>query len=258
MKKISIQGEPGSYHDIAKKRYFSTKDKALNRRTFKQVFEDLAQNQADFAIVAIENTLYGSINEVYDALIKYNFWICGEIYLRIEHCLLAIEKIELNEIKEVYSHPVALAQCEDFLDNELSHAEKVEYFDTAGAAGDLKKWNDKSKAAIASMQAAEIHDLEIIQTGTETNKRNFTRFIVLRGEKPKSIDDNVDKTSLVLNTAHTPGALYNALGAFANRKINLSKLVSRPIVGRAWQYMFYIDIEAGLNRPERSRSPTGT
>lgn len=243
---VSIQGYPGSYHDIAQHKYFKKQHSLLSRDTFKQVFDDLASRRADYAAVAIENSLFGSINEVYDLLLKHRFWISGEIYLRIHHCLVAIKGAKLDQISEVHSHRVALAQCEDYLNKTLWHAERFESHDTALSAEDVARWHSPHKAAVASTQAAKLHKLSILARNIETNKQNYTRFIVLQ-RQPKR-DRLANKTSLAITmpTDRKAGALYRALGAFAQNGVNLSKLESRPLVGKAWHYIFYVDFDCGL------------
>jgi prephenate dehydratase len=250
MNQISIQGQFGSFHHIASKYYFKKNTAWTCRDTFKEVFKDVDSGKVDYGFVAIENSLFGSINEVYDLLLKYKLWIAGEVYLRIQHCLVSLPNTALNNIEEVHSHPVALAQCEEFLDQYLPQAERFEHHDTAGAAADILKWNNPAKAAIASAEAAQLHGLKMLKSEIETNKQNYTRFIVLQNTKNKMKTKNLkqlSKTSIVLELAERPGILYEALGAFANRKINLNKVESRPIIGKAWHYMFYLDFEAAAN-----------
>lgn len=246
---VSIQGEVHSFHDIARHHFFNNSSQMLGRDTFAQVFEDVAGGDALYGIVACENSLYGSINEVYDLLLKHDLWINGEIYLRIEHHLLGTQDASLGALREVHSHPVALAQCEHYLDEQLAHVERFEHHDTAGSAFDVAKWNDSAKAAIASRQAAEAAGLQILASNIETNEQNYTRFLVLQKSGANDTAET-DKTSLLLRTSHTAGSLYHALGAFADHGLNLSKLESRPIIGKAWQYMFYVDIESGINSSE--------
>lgn len=241
IKKVAIQGYGASFHDIAARQFFGGTIQPVPCDTFADTFATLHDAKASYAVVALENSLFGSINQVYDLLLKYRFWIIGEVYLQIEQCLVGFPSAELEDIKEVHSHPVALAQCEEYLDTTLPHAERFEHHDTAASVADIKEWGDASRAAIASAAAAELHGMRIIARGIETNKQNYTRFVVLSTEAQPASD--ADKASLVLITSHTPGALYKALGAFANRGINLSKLQSRPIIGQAWQYMFYVDVE---------------
>lgn len=244
--KVAIQGQKASFHDIAAKRFFSNKIETINcDLPFRLVFDALTEQRADYAVVAIENSLYGSINEVYDLLLASNAQIIGEVYLQISQCLIGFPGTNVADVKEVHSHPVALSQCETYLDTKLAHAERFEHHDTAGSVADIKEWGDPSRAAIASRAAAELHGMAVLDEHIETNKQNYTRFVVLQ-TKPDNLD-NTDKTSLVLTTpADTkPGALHRALGAFADRSLNLLMLQSRPIIGKAWHYMFYLDIAAG-------------
>ena len=240
MKLIAIQGKTASFHDIAAKQFFGDVQTTNYDLPFKNVFEGL--KNADYAVVAIENSLYGSINEVYDLLLEYMYPIVGEIYLRIEHCLIACQAVDIQTITEVHSHPIALAQCEEYLDSELKNAERYEHFDTAGSVESVKTWAKPNVAAIASEDAAQLHNMHILAKNIETNKENYTRFVVL-SKKTQELTD-ISKASLIIKTADKPGALHEALGYFAKHKLNLSKLESRPIVGKAWHYMFYIDVES--------------
>lgn len=249
---VSIQGHPGSYHDIARRQYFQNGHQLLPRDDFKTIFSDITNGDATYAVIAIENSLYGSINQVYDLLLKHRLWICGEIYLRIQHYLLGTQNSGLDAVQEVHSHPLALAQCEEYLDRTLSHAVRFEHHDTAASAADVAGWNDPAKAAIASSEAARLHGLKPLDSDIETNPHNYTRFIVLQKNPDRSAQ--TDKSSIILYTAHEPGALYRALGVFADHDINLSKLESRPIIGKAWHYMFYIDLEAGLEETRTVRT----
>lgn len=245
--KIAIQGQKASYHDIARKKYFNTSQNVLHCNTFKEVFESVQDDIADFGLVAIENSLYGSINDVYDLLKKYKFWISGELYLRINHCLVATEGVKISQITEVHSQTPALAQCEDFLDKYLPKAERVESYDTSASAHEIAKLNNPAIAAIASVEAAKLYKLKILKQNIESNHQNYTRFIVFC-KKPRLTAD-ANKTSLIVHTDQDTraGALYKTLEVFATRNINLTKIESRPIVGRAWHYMFYLDFETGIN-----------
>jgi len=246
MKKVAIQGQKYSFHDQAVKAFFGNEATVIACESFAEVFESVQNGEAETGLVAIENSLYGSINQVYDLLLKKNFWISGEVFLKISHCLIGLEGAKLSSVTEVHSHPVALAQCEAFLDTHLPGAERFEHHDTAGSARDIKKWNDPHKAAIASREAAEAYDLQILQERIETHHQNYTRFVII--EKQSLTNPRATKTSLVITTKEDTkaGALYEALGAFAQRNINLSLLHSRPLIGKAWHYMFYIDVDAGL------------
>jgi len=244
---VAIQGERASFHDIAARQFFGANLKPVGYGTFTQIFEALADNQADQALVAIENSLYGSINEVYDLLLKHKLWISGEMYLRVEQCLVGMPGATIVGINEVHSHPVALAQCEKYLDTTLARAMRFEHHDTAGSVVDIKRWNDPAKAAIASREAAQLHGMTVLAREIETNKQNYTRFVVLRQKTTEATTEKATKTSLILQTEDKPGALYQALGVLADKGINLTKLQSRPVIGRAWHYIFYVDVDSGLH-----------
>lgn len=245
---IAIQGQQASFHDSAAKQLYGSESGRVYAETFQDVFVALADGRAERGMCAIENSLYGSINEVYDLLLKNHCQIVGEVYLHIEQCLIGLPGARLEDITKVYSHPVALAQCEAYLDATLHQAEREEFHDTAGSVALVKQLADQTVTAIASREAAELHGLTVLAASIETNKQNFTRFIALAKE-PATPPAASTKTSLILETDHQPGALYAALGAFAKRGINLSKLQSRPIIGKAWQYMFYVDVEAAADSP---------
>ena len=243
--KISIQGESGSFHDIAARQLFGTDHTQLQRATFAEVFSDVQSKQAEIAIVAIENSSVGSINEVYDLLLKDGVKIIGELYMRISHNLIGLKGTKLKEIQTVYSHPMALMQCEQFLEIKLPQAEVHERHDTAESVEYVAGQGDKTLAAIGSARAAKLHKLEILTPDIETDLHNYTRFIVL--SLNDSNDKLANKTSIVITAKNIPGALHKVLGVFANRGINLTKIESRPIIGKGWNYYFYIDFEAGLH-----------
>lgn len=244
--KIAIQGQLASYHHLAAEKFFLSKINLICCDTFKEVFKTLSDNKADMAVIAIENSLYGTINPVYDLLLKNRFWISGEVYLRVEHCLIGLPGANVKKIDEIYSQIMALAQCENYLDSNFGEAKHIEHHDTVASVEYIKNQGDITKAAIASKQAAERFDLVVLDKNIEDNKQNFTRFVVLSKQK---LAGKNNKTSLVLKTSHKPGALYEALGVFKSCGINLSKLQSRPVVGQAWRYMFYIDVESGIESP---------
>lgn len=241
---VAVQGYAGSFHDQAANLLFDRSINLLPCASFEKVFQAVAGGRADFAVCAIENSLYGAINEVYDLLLRYRFWISGELYLKVEQCLIGSASA-LNEISEVYSHPVALAQCSNFLDTSLAEADRHEHEDTAGAVADIKQWGDPRKAAIAGAHAAQLYGLNILVQGIENDKHNYTRFVVLSAHPQVAAE--ATKTSLLIDTRHTPGALYQALGAFAEHAINLSMLTSRPIAGDPGHYRFYADVTVGAS-----------
>lgn len=244
---IAIQGDRASFHDIAGAQFFGPKTKRVFCDTFADTFAALGSDKADYALCAIENSLYGSINDVYDLLFAYNFQIVGEVYLQVEQCLIGLPGTQLADITEVYSHPVALAQCERYLDMNLAQAKRMEYHDTAASVQLVSNLQKPTLAAIAGRQAAELYDMEILASSIETDSQNYTRFVAL-GKQPAT-GMSTDKTSLVITTDHTPGALYTALGSFAKRQINLTKLQSRPLPGSTWNYIFYIDVATGSDAP---------
>ena len=248
MKKISIQGVQASFHDIAAKQFFGADTTREYCETFEATLAAACDGTADYALCAIENSLYGSINEVYDLLLNTHLHIIGEVYLRVEQCLIGLPGADPAKATAVYSHHVALAQCDEYLDEHLPTAKRLEFHDTAASVEHIKQLNDSTIFAIASRQAAELHGLEIIAESIETNKENYTRFVAL--SKEEGVVEGANKASLILTTNHNPGALYEALGCFAKNGINLTKIQSRPIIGKAWHYMFYVDIDAATESDE--------
>lgn len=243
--KIAIQGYEASFHHIAARQFFHEDIEIIPCDSFPETFRSL--KHADYAVVAIENSLFGSINKVYDLLLNERCWIVGEVYLRIEQCLIGLPGVTIDQITEVHSQLEALAQCEEFLDTALPKVKRLEHHDTAASVADIKQWNDPTKAAIASRQAAELHSMQILAAEIETNKQNYTRFVVV--QQRQTAVPGANKTSLVLRTHGDtrPGALHHALGVFAERGINMTMLHSRPVVGKAWHYMFYIDLETSYD-----------
>jgi prephenate dehydratase len=242
---IAIQGLDTSFHAAAAKQLYGTDANLICCQTFNEVFVSLNEQKAERAVVAIENSLYGSINEVYDLLIRYDFKIISEVYEQIGLHLMSVSGAAIKDITNIYSQAPALAESEDFLNKALSHADRHEYHDTAMAAKEVKRMNSKSNAAIASIEAAKKYNLDVLAKNIETHPHNYTRFIVL--EKTSFHNSSADKSSITFQTKDTPGSLYNVLGVFAKNKINLSKLESRPIAGKAWQYMYYLDFEENIS-----------
>jgi prephenate dehydratase len=241
--RVAIQGQLGSFHHQVAKQWFGEDVHILPTETFGEVFGMLNRHETTLAMVAIENSLYGSINEVYDLVESHRYPIVGEIYLRIEQQLIALPGAKTTDITHIYSHPVALAQCENYLDAHFGDAERIEHHDTAGSVEFVKNTGDISMAAIAGRVAADTYSLPILSENIEDNKANFTRFLVIDvNAKPVT---NSNKASLVVQTDDRPGALANVLTTFADTGVNLTKLQSRPIIGKAWRYKFYIDVETG-------------
>ncbi len=235
---VAYQGEPGAYTEEAAVQFFGQATKGVPYDTLDEVFEAVEHGAVPFALVPVENSLEGSINRSYDLLLDSPLMVCGETELRISHCLIAIEGAGLDTIKFVYSHPQALGQSRNFL--KKLKAEIIPASDTAGSVRMIKQEKRRDKAAVASAKAAELYGMKILAKEIEDNPHNFTRFFVL--SKEDSLPTGNDKTSIVFSLKHKPGALYDCLGEFARRKINLSKLESRPTRHQPWEYNFYMDL----------------
>jgi chorismate mutase/prephenate dehydratase len=243
---VAYQGEPGAYSEEAAIRFFGKSTKGVPHDNLDQVFEAVEAGEVPFAMVAVENSLEGSITRAYDLLLDSPLMVCGETELRISHCLIALEGVSLDTIKFVYSHPQALAQSRNFL--KKLNAEIVPASDTAGSVRMIKEESRLDAAAVASARSAELYDLKIIAREIEDNPHNFTRFFVL--SKEDSLPTGNDKTSIVFSLKHKPGALYDCLGEFARRKVNLTKLESRPTRHQPWEYNFYMDFSGHREEKE--------
>lgn len=242
--KVAIQGQVDSFHHLAAERWFGDEQlELICCDSFSEVFASLSQGKADYAVCAIENSLHGSINEVYDynLLLRHQVTIVGEIPERIHQQLIGFAGTDLSSIERLYSHPVALSQCAESIGQHLPQVERIEQPDTAGSL-ELVRQNGRSAAAIAGKRAAKNYGLSVLQSSIEDEQSNFTRFLVLAKSGTKA-PAKANKASLVLQTAHRPGALYHALGVFADKGVNLTKLQSRPIRGQVWRYQFFIDAE---------------
>lgn len=244
MIKAAFQGEHGAFSDTAAKKYFGGSISTIPSYSFFQVFEKLKQRSVDYGVVPIENSLYGSVYETYDLLLKNSFKIHGELNLQINHCLLANKDFKIKDIRKVYSHPQALGQCSSFL-NKLKDVEIFPSYDTAGSAILLSSSKGEHAAAIASKEAAKIYKLKILKKDIQNNKENFTRFLVIswKGNKTKIVNS---KTSICFELKSIPGALYRALSVFALRDIDLVKIESRPIPHKPFRYTFYADLLGNL------------
>ncbi len=236
--RVAFQGEPGAYSEEAAVRLFGEVE-AVPCPSLAQAFEAVAAGRADRGVVPVENSQAGSINETYDLLLAHSLVITGELDLRVSHCLVALPGQALGEIRRVYSHPQALAQCEAYL--RRLGAEAVPAYDTAGSAKMIREQQLKGCAAVASRRAAEIYRLAVLAEGIETNPSNYTRFLAI-GPLPAPPGGR-SKTSIVFVVENRPGTLYAALGALATRGINLTKIESRPGRQRPWDYIFYADVE---------------
>lgn len=246
MKKIAVQGFTGSYHALAARSLFGPDNDLLFCSTFREVFESVSKKDADIAVVAIENSLYGSIHEVYDLLLRYQFNITAEIYEQISLNLLGCTTARLEDITDVYSQGPALAEAQQFITEKLPEARVHTYQDTSLAAQMVADQKNINLAAIASRAAARQFGLKILAANIETHHDNYTRFLALDPDAANS-PLKASKTSITFRTNDAPGSLHAALGVFARRHINLTKLESRPIIGEAWQYMYYVDCSANID-----------
>ncbi len=244
MHKIFIQGELGSFHHEAASKLFGNTYTIIPCASFGQVF---SQVQGDnIGLCAVENSLYGSINEVYDLIEKSSVKIIDETELSINQNLIGLKNSVVTDIREIYSHPVALAQCEHFIDQNFPHVERISFEDTAAAVRYIEETGDPAKFAIASFAAAELYDAKIFANAIQDNPVNYTRFVAIADQNAKlsTSRKSPTKASVVLITSHKPGALYEALGIFVKHQLNLTKLQSRPVIGEKWSYKFYLDFEA--------------
>lgn len=245
MKKIAIQGIKGSFHDIAAHQYFNNDDvELICCNTFEGIFQQMRDDYSRLGLMAIENTIAGSLLHNYELLRESGMTIIGEYKLHIEHSIMCLPEDDWSTITEVNSHPVALMQCRDFLS---SHPEfkVVEAEDTAGAAEMISRKHLRGHAAICHAGAAPLYGLKVLEQGIEDNKHNFTRFLLMcdpwSADKMRDLH-HTNKSSIVFTLTHEEGSLSQVLSIFSFYKINLTKIQSLPIIGREWEYMFYVDV----------------
>lgn len=241
--KIAFQGEHGAFSEQAAKCVFGKNVNTLPARSFDDVFELVKRGKVSAGIIPIENSLFGSIHQNYDLLQKYDLSIIGEIKLRVVHALMVNSGVRMKDVKVICSHPQALGQCEKFL-STLKGKEIVAVYDTAGAAKTIKEEKKMNAAAIASVEAASVYRLKILRTGIESNHQNFTRFLIL--SKQKAMAKKGGKTSIIFSMKNIPGSLFKALSVFSLRDIDLYKIESRPIIGKPWEYLFYLDFRGSV------------
>ena len=241
--RIAFQGERGAFSEMAALQHYPTA-KMVPLKSFQDVFDATEGGDVDYAVVPVENSIEGTVNENYDLLLQTKMSIVGEIYQRVRHCLIANKNTD--KIRFAYSHPQALAQCRQYL--QKHKLEAVPAYDTAGAVKMIKEKKMPDSAAIASKRAAELYDMKIIEEGIEDRKNNYTRFLVLSLHKKieKVETGSKYKTSIIFSIRHVPGALFEILGEFAIRKINLTRIESRPTKETPWEYNFYVDIDGNM------------
>ncbi len=247
---VSFQGEHGAYSEQAAQSFFGALVITRPSNTLTQVFKMVEDGSADYGVVPAENSIEGSVNQTYDLLLQSPLKIEGEVKLRVSHCLMVLPGIQIGDIRIVYSHPQALAQCSAFLDRLSVLLEPT--YDTAGSAKLIKEKAIRDAAAIASERAGTLYGLQILSRHIEDFPENFTRFFVIgRSETQRS---GKDKTSIVFSAKHVPGSLYEALSQLAKRGINLTKIESRPIRGTPWEYHFFVDFEGHKTDPACSEA----
>lgn len=247
MKRVAIQGTLGSFHDIAAHQFFQDEEiELICCATFEEVFEAARKDSQVIALAAIENTIAGSLLHNYELLKQSNLQIVGEHKLRISHCICCLPEEEWEDITEVNSHPIALMQCREFL-SKHPKMKIVEAEDTALSAEIIKRNNQKGHAAICGKGAAEMYGMKILEEGIETNKHNYTRFLVMAD--PWQVDElnrhnllQTNKASIVFTLPHAEGSLSQVLSILSFYRINLTKIQSLPIIGREWEYQFYVDV----------------
>ena len=250
MKQVAIQGITGCFHETAAREYFGGElIETVPCDTFEELFERVGSDRSLYGIVAIENTIAGSLLQNHELLRRSNLHIVGEYKLRISHVLCALHDETVDTLREVHSHPIALMQCDEFLKRHPS-LKPVETYDTAGSARDIAEKGLRGHAAICGRSAAEIYGLDILFEGIETNKHNYTRFLLVSGREEAGVQ-KPDKASIVFSLQHSRGSLSKVLTILSFYDINLTKIQSLPIIGHEWEYRFYVDLT--FDEPSRYR-----
>lgn len=245
-KRVTIQGVAGCYHDAAARAYFNDEEiTTIPCDSFTELFQRMSCDASLLGIIAIENTIAGSILPNHELLRQSNMQIIGEHKMHISHVLAALPGQSIDELSEVNSHPMALMQCEQYL-RQHPNLKMIEKFDTAGSAQEIAEQKLMGHAAVCGEYAANLYGLNILERGIETNKRNFTRFLMiadpLLASEMRPREEKINKSSIMFTLPHTNGALSKVLTIFSFYDINLSKIQSLPIIGREWEYRFYIDL----------------
>jgi prephenate dehydratase len=256
--KVAFQGERGAFSEEAARRLLGADIQVVPKISFEELFESVGRVEVDCAVVPIENSLAGSVHKNYDLLLEHQLTIIGEATVRIVHNLIAPPGVALEAVRRVYSHPVALAQCERFL-RAHPNLQPVAAYDTAGSVKMVMERRLGDEAAIAGRSAAAAYGAEIIAPAIESHEQNFTRFLLMsrpdRAASIRTVGQSPDrKTSIVFRLSNKPGALFKALAVFALRDIDLTKIESRPLEGRPWEYSFYLDLLGDREEPRVERA----
>ncbi len=239
MTPVAFHGEYGAYSEEAAVACFGPETVTRPYRSLRQVFRLVQDGSVEFGIVPVENSVEGSVSQSYDLLLEFPVKICGEVNIRIAHCLLGLPETRLEDVKVVFSHPQALGQCARFLEHMQVEAQPA--YNTAGSAKMIKEKRIAHAAAIASERTAKIYGMKILKKHIEDYQENFTRFLVISTKGVARTGR--DKTSIVFATRHAPGTLYAVLGELATRRINLTKIESRPVRSKPWEYYFFVDFQ---------------
>lgn len=245
--RAAFQGERGAFSEIAVRQLLGSDSDPIPYEWFDQVFQALSDKKVDAAVIPIENTLHGSVIDNFDHLLHHDVEVVGETSVRIVHNLIALPGVAFKDITEVYSHPVALNQCLRFFEQNPQVTKKT-FYDTAGSVKMIAETKRRDAAAIASNLSADIYGARILKRGIEDDRQNFTRFFLVqrKGDSIKGKMPPSKKISIVFSTKNEPGSLFRALASLALRDISLAKIESRPIKGKPWEYMFYVDFEGTL------------
>ncbi|MDZ4707859.1 MAG: prephenate dehydratase [Saprospiraceae bacterium] len=240
--RVAIQGYRGAFHDIAVQRYFG-KDEAevVEIDTFDQIVQKVETKQVEYGAMAIENTIYGMLMPNYNLLHKSKVFVLGEVYLRIKQNLITWADQNIEELKEVHSHPIAIEQCREFF-KAYPHIKLIESVDTAYSVKEIREKRLRSRGAIASSLAAELYGMKILVPSIETNKKNFTRFLVIARKSNSQPQPSANKASVVFSLAHEVGSLHQVLSRLSSNQANLTKIQSIPILGKPFEYAFWVDL----------------
>ncbi|GGH06537.1 prephenate dehydratase [Mucilaginibacter phyllosphaerae] len=240
--RVAIQGIRASFHEEAAFKYFGEKIETIECNSFKQTFEALQNGEADYVVMAIENSIAGSILPNYSLMMSYSFPVVGEVYVPIQLHLMALPGVRFEDIKYVNSHPIAIRQCIDFFD-EYPHLKIVESNDTAACAKRIRDEQLTDTVAIANTLAAQLYGLDVLERRIESNKKNFTRFLIMTTHENAKKKGTPNKASLCFQVSNQVGALAKVLNIFAQENVNMSKIQSMPVLGKRNEYNFYVDIE---------------